>query len=143
MATWKSQPIFVSSTFADMQADRDHLRLAVFPPLEERLRARLSYDAGADVRGGPRRRERPPNRAEVLEALPGLPELRGGLRQARRGMTPPSTGFKHRGELAAQSAKPARLSAYSVSWTLPGIQFPQQQRSSRIHRSEVITESLF
>ena len=31
---WQSRPIFVSSTFADMQAERDHLRTHVFPALE-------------------------------------------------------------------------------------------------------------
>lgn len=52
MATWKSQPIFVSSTFADMQAERDHLRSVVFPALEERLRARRSHVEWVDLRLG-------------------------------------------------------------------------------------------
>ena len=52
MATWKSQPIFVSSTFADMQAERDHLRAVVFPALEERLRARRSHLEWVDLRLG-------------------------------------------------------------------------------------------
>ena len=36
---WRTRPVFVSSTFQDMQAERDHLRTYVFPELEERLRA--------------------------------------------------------------------------------------------------------
>ncbi len=52
MATWKSQPIFVSSTFADMQAERDHLRSVVFPALEERLWARRSHVEWVDLRLG-------------------------------------------------------------------------------------------
>lgn len=36
---WRTRPVFVSSTFQDMQGERDHLRTHVFPELEERLRA--------------------------------------------------------------------------------------------------------
>jgi hypothetical protein len=32
---WQSRPVFISSTFADMQAERDHLRNYVLPALEE------------------------------------------------------------------------------------------------------------
>lgn len=52
MAIWASQPIFVSSTFADMQAERDHLRSVVFPVLEERLRDRRSHLEWVDLRLG-------------------------------------------------------------------------------------------
>ena len=34
---WKSRPVFITSTFQDMQAERDHLRRFVFPALEEWL----------------------------------------------------------------------------------------------------------
>ena len=34
---WRSQPLFISSTFRDMQAERDHLHDEVFPALEEWL----------------------------------------------------------------------------------------------------------
>jgi hypothetical protein len=34
---WKSRPVFITSTFQDMQAERDHLRKFVFPALEEWL----------------------------------------------------------------------------------------------------------
>ena len=36
-ADWTRQPVFVSSTFADLQAERDHLKNVVFPMLEEEL----------------------------------------------------------------------------------------------------------
>jgi tetratricopeptide (TPR) repeat protein len=52
MASWKSQPIFVSSTFADMQAERDHMRSFVFPAIEERLKARRSHLEWVDLRLG-------------------------------------------------------------------------------------------
>ncbi|MGO9848375.1 MAG: hypothetical protein ACLPKT_17820 [Methylocella sp.] len=40
LAIWQSRPVFISSTFADMQAERDYLRTCLFPELEERLRTR-------------------------------------------------------------------------------------------------------
>src|SRR5262249_52909026 len=49
---WRSQPVFISSTFADMQAERDYLRTHVFPELEERLRARRHNLEWGDLRVG-------------------------------------------------------------------------------------------
>jgi hypothetical protein len=49
---WRSRPIFISSTFVDMQAERDYLRTRVFPELEERLRARRHYLEWVDLRLG-------------------------------------------------------------------------------------------
>jgi hypothetical protein len=49
---WQSRPLFVSSTFANMQAERDHLRTHVFPALEERLKARRSHLEWVDLRLG-------------------------------------------------------------------------------------------
>src|SRR4030095_16065428 len=46
----QSRPIFVSSTFVDMQAERDHLRTHVFPALEERLRGRRCHLEWVDLR---------------------------------------------------------------------------------------------
>lgn len=49
---WRARPIFISSTFADMQAERDYLRTHVFPELEERLRARRHSLEWVDLRVG-------------------------------------------------------------------------------------------
>jgi tetratricopeptide (TPR) repeat protein len=49
---WKSQPIFISSTFTDMMAERDVLRDFVFPELEERLRERKIRLEAIDLRWG-------------------------------------------------------------------------------------------
>jgi tetratricopeptide (TPR) repeat protein len=49
---WRARPVFISSTFADMQAERDYLRTRVFPELEERLRERRHYLAWVDLRLG-------------------------------------------------------------------------------------------
>jgi len=50
--TWRVRPVFVSSTFQDMQAERDHLRTYVFPELEERLRAARVHLEWVDLRLG-------------------------------------------------------------------------------------------
>lgn len=47
---WRARPVFVSSTFEDMQAERDHLRTHVFPELEERLRTRRFNLEWVDLR---------------------------------------------------------------------------------------------
>src|SRR5580698_8093025 len=49
---WRARPVFVSSTFADMQSERDYLRTHVFPELEEALRARRLYLEWVDLRVG-------------------------------------------------------------------------------------------
>ena len=49
---WRPWPIFITSTFRDMQAERDHLRDHVFPILDERLRERREYLEPIDLRRG-------------------------------------------------------------------------------------------
>jgi len=51
-APWRSRPVFITSTFADMQAERDWLRYHVFPELAERLRERRHYLEPIDLRWG-------------------------------------------------------------------------------------------
>jgi len=50
--SWYSRPIFISSTFKDMQAERDHLRDVVFPELERRFRERKGHLEPIDLRWG-------------------------------------------------------------------------------------------
>jgi tetratricopeptide (TPR) repeat protein len=52
IAPWKHQPVFISSTFRDMNAERDALRARVFPALAERLRARRCHLESVDLRWG-------------------------------------------------------------------------------------------
>jgi tetratricopeptide (TPR) repeat protein len=52
MPQWRSRPIFISSTFRDMQAERDHLRNFVLPQLEEDLRRRRHHLEPLDLRQG-------------------------------------------------------------------------------------------
>jgi tetratricopeptide (TPR) repeat protein len=49
---WQTRPIFISSTFKDMGAERDYLRQHVFPELEERLRERRCHLEPVDLRWG-------------------------------------------------------------------------------------------
>jgi tetratricopeptide (TPR) repeat protein len=51
-SNWRARPIFISSTFKDMQAERDYLRSHIFPRLEERLRERHHYFEPIDLRLG-------------------------------------------------------------------------------------------
>lgn len=49
---WRSRPVFITSTFRDMHAERDWLRVHVFPVLEERLRERFHHLETIDLRWG-------------------------------------------------------------------------------------------
>ena len=51
-APWRSRPVFLMSTFSDMQAERDHLQRVVFPALQERLRERRHHLEPIDLRWG-------------------------------------------------------------------------------------------
>jgi len=49
---WCARPVFISSTFRDMHAERDYLRSHVFPRLEEEFRARRHFLGPIDLRLG-------------------------------------------------------------------------------------------
>jgi len=49
---WITQPIFVSSTFTDLQAERDYLRDFVFPEIEEELARARCHVEFIDLRWG-------------------------------------------------------------------------------------------
>jgi tetratricopeptide (TPR) repeat protein len=51
-APWHARPVFISSTFNDMHAERDHLQQYVFPELGERLRAHRHHLEVVDLRWG-------------------------------------------------------------------------------------------
>jgi tetratricopeptide (TPR) repeat protein len=52
VAEWRTQPVFISSTFRDMHAERDYLARVVFPALEERLHERRVDLVAIDLRWG-------------------------------------------------------------------------------------------
>ena len=49
---WRTVRVFVSSTFRDMHAERDHLVKVVFPELRERMAKRNLYLVDVDLRWG-------------------------------------------------------------------------------------------
>jgi nephrocystin-3 len=49
-ATWKTVRVFISSTFRDMHAERDHLVRVVFPELRERCAKRHLHLVDVDLR---------------------------------------------------------------------------------------------
>jgi hypothetical protein len=52
IAAWKTVRVFISSTFRDMHAERDHLVKVVFPALRERLEEHRVYLIDIDLRWG-------------------------------------------------------------------------------------------
>ena len=52
MAQWREVRVFISSTFRDMQAERDHLVKVVFPELRERLDRHRIHFVDIDLRWG-------------------------------------------------------------------------------------------
>jgi nephrocystin-3 len=50
--TWKTIRVFISSTFKDMQAERDHLVRYVFPKLREELLTYRIHLVDVDLRWG-------------------------------------------------------------------------------------------
>jgi len=69
MAGWISRPVFITSTFLDMQAERDILRDKVFPALEERLKPRRAHLEWIDLRVGVRDPTSDKEGARETEAL--------------------------------------------------------------------------
>jgi telomerase protein component 1 len=49
---WQSCPVFVSSAFRDMHAERDYLQHHVFPEIRERVRTRFGHLEPIDLRWG-------------------------------------------------------------------------------------------
>ena len=49
---WRTVRVFISSTFKDMQAERDHLVRFVFPRLREELLKRRIHFVDVDLRWG-------------------------------------------------------------------------------------------
>src|SRR4029077_2717652 len=49
---WRTVRVFISSTFRDMHAERDHLVRVVFPALRERLEKHRVYLIDIDLRWG-------------------------------------------------------------------------------------------
>jgi tetratricopeptide (TPR) repeat protein len=67
--SWKSRPVFITSTFRDMHAERDYLHQFVFPELEERLKERFHHLEPIDLRWGVETRSTGDQQAKELLVL--------------------------------------------------------------------------
>jgi tetratricopeptide (TPR) repeat protein len=89
-ATWRTVRVFISSTFRDMQAERDHLVRVVFPALRERLEPHRIHLIDVDLRWGVTR-EQAENRQILGLCLQQVEECRPfflGLLGQRYGWVP-------------------------------------------------------
>jgi len=66
-STWKTIRVFISSTFRDMHAERDHLVKVVFPELRERCEKRRLHLIDVDLRWGVTEEEA--EQGKVLEII--------------------------------------------------------------------------
>ncbi len=66
---WKSRPVFITSTFLDMQGERDFLGTTVFPDIEERLKARRRHLEWIDLRVGVKGAAEASEEARELQVL--------------------------------------------------------------------------
>src|SRR5438045_9404282 len=88
--TWKTVRVFISSTFRDMHAERDHLVKVVFPALRERLEKHRVYLIDIDLRWGVTREQAENDRALDL-CLQQIDECRPfllGSLEERHGWAP-------------------------------------------------------
>jgi telomerase protein component 1 len=89
--TWRTARVFISSTFRDMHAERDHLVRVVFPALRERLEPYRVYLTDVDLRWGVTR-EQAENERSLDLCLRQVDECRPfflGLLGQRYGWVPP------------------------------------------------------
>ena len=120
MATdWKSVRVFISSTFRDMNAERDYLIKVVFPALREQLEAYRVHLIDIDLRWGVTR-EQAENDQVIELCLQQIDECRPffvGILGERYGWVPysfPNDALKRYGWI---STTRARVSPNSKSFT--------------------------
>jgi hypothetical protein len=63
MSSWRTVRVFISSTFRDMHAERDHLVKVAFPALRERLEPYRVHLIDVDLRWGVTREQAESDRA--------------------------------------------------------------------------------
>ena len=131
-AQWKARPVFVSSTFKDMQAERSYLQSHVFPRLEEKLRERRHQFEPIDLRLGVETAELGTEEArELLVLKVCLEEIQRSrpfiivILGDRYGWVPPpermETAAREAGFKTEVLGKSAHIAGVSVSATKPEI----------------------
>ena len=94
MAGWRTVRVFISSTFRDMQAERDHLVKVVFPTLRERLEKHHIYLIDIDLRWGVTREQAENDQViDLCLAQAGESEVFVGILGQRYGYARPTGGF--------------------------------------------------
>jgi len=137
---WKSRPVFISSTFLDMHAERDHMQNHVFPVLEERLKERFHHLEPIDLRWGVETRSADERQAKELLVLkvclaeigrsrPFLIVLLGD----RYGWTPPAERMQAAAQEAGYQADLAGKSVTALEIEFGVLNSPQQRRRSRFY----------
>ena len=136
-AVWKSRPVFVTSTFRDMQEERDYLREHVFPVLEERLKERFHHLEWVDLRWGverPSADEQESRELLVLKVCLGEIERSRpfliGLIGDRYGWVPPEERMRAAAEEAGFTADVAGKSITSLEIEYGVLESADQKRRS-------------
>ncbi len=99
--SWKTVRVFVSSTFRDMHAERDHLVKVVFPELRERMASRRLYLVDVDLRWGITEEEAEQGRAleicleEIERSRPFFVGILGERYGSLLGPLPEDVEFDH------------------------------------------------
>ena len=115
-AIWKPRPVFVSSTFQDMQSERDYLGSVVFLALQEKLQQRFHFLEPIDLRMGIGVAEIPEKDLLVLRVC--LDEIRRsrpffiGILGDRYGWVPPLDAAQ---AVATAAGSPRSVAGISVT----------------------------
>ena len=135
--SWKVQPLFISSTFTDMMAERDVLRDFVFPELAERLRERKIHLEPIDLRWGVETTDKKKQEEKELLVLKVcLDEIDRckpfliGLIGDRYGWVPPAERMK-----AAENEKGFKSELKDKSITALEIEYGVLANKDQMHRS--------
>jgi tetratricopeptide (TPR) repeat protein len=142
-AVWKSRPVFISSTFRDMNAERDYLRDKVFLELEDRLKERFHHLDFIDLRWGVETKSVDEEHAKELLVLkvclseiersrPFLIVLIGD----RYGWIPPQERMKAAAEEAGYAADLTGKSVTALEIEFGVLDSPDQRKRSRFYFRE-------
>jgi len=139
-AIWKPRPIFVSSTFQDMQAERDYLHSVVFLAIEEQLRKRFHFLEPIDLRMGIGVTEIPEKDLIVLRVC--LDEIRRsrpffiGILGDRYGWVPPVSAAQAVASEAGYREGVAGISVTALEMELGALADPAQRDFCRFYFRE-------
>jgi len=134
---WRARPVFITSTFRDMHAERDYLRDWVFPIIDERLRERREYLELIDLRQGVETLSEPEQHARELQVLKVcLDEVKRsrpfliGLLGDRYGWIPPEARIRAAAEEAGFEGEVAGRSVTELEIAYGVLADPEQRQRS-------------